>query len=38
MEVWSTRGNKFELLWYIFSGRDAMKEDVPPLAASVPEC
>ena len=32
------RANKFELLWYIFTGRDAGREDVPPLAASVPEC
>jgi hypothetical protein len=30
--------NKFELLWYIFTGRDAGREDVPPLAAAVPEC
>ncbi len=26
------------MLWYIFTGRDAGKEDVPLLAASVPEC
>ena len=32
------RANKFGLLWYIFTERDAGKEDVPPLAASVPEC
>ena len=34
----STTVYKFELFWYIFTGRDAGREDVPPLAASVPEC
>ena len=38
MRCFSITANKFELLWYIFTGRDAGREDGYTLAASVPEC
>ena len=37
MRCFSITANKFELLWYIFTGRDAGREDGYTLAAALEE-